>query len=124
MKWDWSFIQRMQCQSASIEKETDVFPCLLSGCDGSSAAMGHHIPAGALPIDVLLQLLVGFAGTDHCAFLESGQLQGTTASECLLANAFAFDVDCRTRDVLRVVIGISAGLLPRVLLWCGDWSIS
>src|SRR5258708_17141055 len=106
----------MPFPSANPRKESDVFPGLQSGGHSASTSVGHCVPAGSLPVDVLLQLLVGFVLADDCAFLESRQLSGTFARGRLLEDSTALHVDCRASDHLLAGAGISAGIFS-VVLW-------
>src|SRR6202043_1783403 len=101
----------------SLPKGSNVLPGLQDGRDGAAAGVGDSISAGAVPAEVLLQLLVGAAGTDDCARVESRQLQRAAAEDGLLADALAFDVDRRPRDVVFSAAGISAGIFSFVLRW-------
>src|SRR5271156_5937181 len=79
-----------------------------------AAGLGRRVSAGALPADVLLQLLVSLRSRNHRAFLEPRQLQRAPDQARLLGNVAAFHVDCRPRDVLLHAARLSARLLSLV----------
>ncbi len=88
----------------------------IQGCGhGPSAALGGNVPVAAVCADVLLQLLVGFIRADHCAFVELRELRPVVASQRLLADIVALDVDCRAGDLFLAAARVSAGLLSLVL---------
>ena len=118
MTSNWSSLLRMRFWCASLRKESDVLPSLQNGGDSAPTGVGDGVSADAVFADVLLQLLVGVAVADHCAFVESRQLRPTAASRRLLADAVALDVDCRARDGLLSAAGVSAGIFSFLL--CGQ----
>src|SRR5579862_5953682 len=105
----------MRSRCASPPKECDVFQNIQNGRDLAAAALGLSVPAGAVLADVLLQLLVDYAGSDHCALVELRQLQRTTAEDRLLANVAALHVDCGARDAFLSASWLSTGMFPVVL---------
>src|SRR5271169_4593495 len=112
-------------------KGPDVFPCLPGRDHRPAVVVGRSVPAGPLCVALLLQLLVGFAGADDCAFLDARQLSRSVSGECLPANAVSVDVDRGAGDAVFAAAGLSAGVLlvvsrrceKRALLSVGDYSL-
>src|SRR5208282_134217 len=83
----------------------------------SAAGLGRRVSAGALPADVLLQLLVSLRIASHRAFLESRQLPRTPEQAGLLGDVAALHVDRRARHVFFHAARLPAGLFPLVPRW-------
>src|SRR5579862_3389157 len=79
--------QPTRSRCASLLKGINVLPRVQNAGDRTAASMGNDISAGALRVDVLLQLLVGLARADHRPFVESQQLPRVAAQTGLLGNA-------------------------------------
>src|SRR5215471_255749 len=110
----------MRCLCVSLWNEPDVLPRLQSGGHRSSPVVGGGIPAWAVRVDVLLQLLVGFAGASDSSLLEFRELQRAPSGRRLLADPLALDVDRCARDVFFLAAGISAGIFSVVLRRCTE----
>src|SRR2546430_2298105 len=112
--WNSSFHPTMLYQSANRRQETseaDVFP-RIQGCrHRASTSVGDGVPADSVPADVLLQLLVGFDGTNHRSFMDAGQLSRAAACKCVLADAVPLHVDRCPRDAFFPAAWVSTGVL-------------
>src|SRR5215469_1091124 len=113
-KWSASSIRRMRCRCASPRRVSNVLARLSSRSDRATTGVGDGLPLYSLPIDVLLQLLVGLGAADDCAQLEPWELPATAHRRRVLADAAALDVDRGTGDAVLAAAGVSACVFPVV----------
>src|SRR5579871_4049631 len=95
-----NFFPRMLSWCVNRRRGADVFPRVQGGCYRSSTGVGGCVSAGALPLDVLLQLLDGLLSPDDRAFMDAVELCWLAESGGLLADSAALHVDCGARDVV------------------------
>src|SRR6185437_13130312 len=102
----------MLLRCGSRQRGSDVLPRLQDDRYRAAAGLGDDLSDRAVRLDVLLQLLVGLAGSNDRTFLESAELSRTAAEIGLLGNAAPVHLDRCAGHAFLSRSRVSARLFP------------